>query len=151
MQVTARIDYALRALLELSIRPDELMTRDELADAQDIPPRYLESILLQLRQAGLVLGLRGATGGYRLARPPEEITVADVSRAVDGPLALIQGQRPEAVHHGGASRHLGELWVGLRAAIRSVMESVTLADLLTGELPGPVRDLVADPDAWQPR
>lgn len=151
MQVTARIDYALRALVELAARPDGLVTRDELSAAQDIPPRYLESILIQLRQSGLVHGQRGASGGYRLSKSPGEITVADVSRAVDGPLALIQGQRPEAVRYEGASQHLGDLWVGLRAAIRSVMETVTLEQLLSGELPEAVRRLVDDPDAWLPR
>ncbi len=151
MQVTARVDYALRALLELTAAEGAALTRDELAARQSIPPRYLEAVLGQLRQARLVVGQRGAAGGYRLARAPAEISVAEVSRAVDGPLALVQGERPEKVVHQGAAEHLGELWVGLRAAIRSVMESVTLADLVAGELPAAVRDLVADPDAWEPR
>jgi Rrf2 family protein len=149
VQVTARIDYAVRALLELASSDAGRVTRDELADAQDIPRRYLESILLQLRREGLVVGQRGAAGGYRLGRPPELITVADVSRAVDGPLALVQGQRPEHITYEGTSQHLGDLWVGLRAAVRSVMETVTLADLLSGELPEAVQALVADPDAWR--
>jgi len=148
VQVTARIDYAVRALLELASSEAGRVTRDELADAQEIPRRYLESILLQLRREGLVVGQRGATGGYRLGRPADQITVADVSRAVDGPLALVQGQRPEHIEYDGTSRHLGELWVGLRAAVRSVMENVTLADLLAGSLPPDVRELVDDPDAW---
>lgn len=149
MQVTARIDYAVRALLELAGRDGERVTRDDLADAQGIPRRYLESILLQLRREGLVVGQRGAAGGYRLGRPADRITVADVSRAVDGPLALVQGQRPEHISYDGTSRHLGELWIGLRAAVRSVLESVTLADLLAGRLPPEVAALVADPDAWR--
>ncbi len=149
MQVTARIDYAVRALLELASSDAARVTRDELADAQAIPRRYLESILLQLRREGLVVGQRGASGGYKLGRAPDQITVADVSRAVDGPLALVQGQRPEHITYEGTSQHLGELWVGLRAAVRSVMEHVTLADLLAGELPEDVRTLVADPDAWR--
>ncbi len=148
VQVTARIDYAVRALLELASSDAGRVTRDELADAQDIPRRYLESILLQLRREGLVVGQRGATGGYRLGRPADQITVADVSRAVNGPLALVQGQRPEHIEYDGTSRHLGELWIGLRAAVRSVMENVTLADLLAGSLPPDVRTLVDDPDAW---
>ncbi len=148
VQVTARIDYAVRALLELASSDSGRVTRDELADAQAIPRRYLESILLQLRREGLVIGQRGATGGYRLGRPADEITMADVSRAVDGPLALVQGQRPENIQYDGTSRHLGDLWIGLRAAVRSVMESVTIADLLAGDLPAEVKALVADPDAW---
>ena len=151
MQVTARIDYALRALLELAADPSRSVTRDELAEAQSIPPRYLELVLSQLRMGGLVIGQRGASGGYRLGRPADQITVAEVSRAVDGPLALVQGQRPEHLSYVGSSEHLHELWIGMRAALRSVMESVTIADLLSGEFPPFVRSLVDDPDSWRPR
>lgn len=149
--MTARVDYALRALLELAAPDAGRMTRDELAAAQAIPPRYLESILLQLRQAGLVVGQRGQSGGYTLGRPADQISVAEVSRTVDGPLALVQGLRPEHLRYTGASESLGELWVGLRASIRLVMENVTLADLLSGELPPNVKALVDSPDAWLPR
>lgn len=149
MQVTSRVDYAVRALLELAGADGVRMTRDGLAAAQAIPPRYLEGILGQLRQAGLVIGQRGSSGGYMLGRPAEEITVAEVCRAVDGPLTLVQGLRPEQVHYDGASQHLGELWVGLRAALRGVLEAVTVADLQSGDLPQGVRDLTADPDAWR--
>ena len=151
MQVTARVDYAVRALLELAAHPDGRMTRSELADAQSIPPRYLEAVLSELRTSGLVVGRRGQSGGYRLGRPAAEISVAEISRAVDGPLALVQGQRPEHVSYSGSSEHLHELWICLRAAVRSVLESVTLADLLSGELPPLVRSMVDDPDAWLPR
>lgn len=151
VQVTAKIDYALRALLELASSGSQRMTRDELAEAQDIPPRYLEAVLLDLRRAGIVIGQRGKAGGYGLGRPADEITVADVARAVDGPLALVQGQRPERVVYAGASQNLQELWIGLRAAVRSVLENVTLADLLRGELPAEVRLLLNDPQAWLSR
>lgn len=150
MQVTARIDYALRALLQLAATDPSRLTRDELAAAEAIPPRYLESILLSLRQAGLIVGQRGSAGGYSLGRAPEQITVAEVSRIVDGPLALVQGRRPEDTEYGATSQHLNKLWVGLRAAVRSVMENVTLADLLSGDLPPAVEALVDDPDAWLP-
>lgn len=151
MQVTARVDYAVRALLELAARDDGRVTRDELAAAQHIPPRYLEAILGQLRQSGLVLGQRGSSGGYTLGRPAAEITIAEISRAVDGPLSLVQGERPEAVSYEGASEHLVDLWIGLRAAVRSVLETVTVADVLAGDLPSDVRRMVDDPDAWLPR
>jgi Rrf2 family protein len=151
VQVTARIDYAVRALLELASRPDGQATRDELAESQEIPPRYLEMVLSQLRQAGLVTSRRGFSGGYRLARPAAQISVADVSRAVDGPLALVQGRRPEDLRYEGSSRNLSELWVGLRSALRSVLESVTLADLLAGDLPAHVKALADNPAAWRPR
>lgn len=150
MQVTARVDYALRALVELAATPGDLISRDELATAQEIPPRYLESILLQLRQAGVVIGQRGATGGYRLSRAADQISVADVSRAIDGPLAVVQGQRPEAIVYDGNAKHLGELWIGLRAAVRMVMENVTIAELLSGDYPPPIRTLLNDPEAWLP-
>ncbi len=149
--MTAKVDYAIRALLELAADDDGRVTRDELAEAQDIPPRYLEAVLSQLRQAGFISGHRGASGGYSLSRDPGSITIAEISRAVDGPLALVQGQRPEAVTYEGNSEHLADLWVGLRAAVRSVMESVTIADVLSGELPSEVESLVAEPDSWQPR
>ena len=151
MQITARVDYAIRALLEVSASEPARVSRDALAAAQDIPPRYLEAVLLDLRRAGILVGHRGSTGGYSMGRPATEITVADVARAVDGPLALVQGQRPEHVSYTGSSTNLHELWIGLRAAVRSVMEAVTIADLGSGTLPPAVRLLVDDPDAWLPR
>lgn len=147
MQVSAKIDYALRALIELAAHGDERMTRQELAEAQDIPPRYLEALLADLRKAGLILGQRGSSGGYRLSRPASEITVAHVARAVDGPLTLVHGQRPEHRTYTGSSEHLHDLWIGLRAAMRSVMETVTLTDLVTGKLSPELRALIDNPDA----
>ena len=149
MQVTARVDYALRALLVLAHSSPTLMTRDELAHAQDIPPRYLEDVLAALKKSGLVVSHRGNTGGYQLSRKPADIAVAEVARAVDGPLALVQGLRPENLSYVAPSEHLGDLWIGLRAAIRSVMEKVTLDDLLQGDLPPSVRSFLADPESWR--
>lgn len=151
MQVSAKVDYALRAMLQLAAAPEQRLSRDAIATAQDIPPRYLEEILGTLRQAGLVSATRGANGGFLLARPAAEITVADVSRAVDGPLTLVQGQRPEAVTYPEPGAHLRELWVGLRASMRAVMESVSLEHLLTGDLPADLRTQLDDDDAWVPR
>ncbi len=149
--MTAKVDYAVRAMVELAANEPRRMSRDQLAQNQSIPPRYLEAVMLELRRNGLVIGQRGSSGGYSLGRPASEITVADVSRAVDGPLALVQGQRPENVAYSGASQHLADLWIGLRAAVRSVMERVTIEDLVCGELPADVRCMVADPDSWLPR
>jgi Rrf2 family protein len=150
MQVSAKVDYAVRALLEVATSDSSRITRDELSEAQEIPPRYLEVVLNDLRRAGLLLGHRGSSGGYSLGRPADMITVADVARAVDGPLALVQGRRPEDVKYSGSSVHLHELWIGLRAAVRSVLEAVTIADLASGYLPPAVRSLVDDGDAWLP-
>lgn len=151
MQIPARVDYAIRAMLELAAADPERLSRDDLAERQQLPARYLESILRDLARDGLVNGHRGAAGGYELARPAADITVADVARAVDGPLAMVAQQRPGSVSYPGPSAHLADLWVGLRAAIRSVMDHVSLDDLIRGELPAAVRTLLDDAAAWRPR
>jgi Rrf2 family protein len=151
VQVPARVDYAIRAMLELAAVEPQRLSRDDLAERQQLPTRYLEAILRDLARERLLVSRRGVAGGYELARPAAEITVADVSRAVDGPLALIAQQRPGTLDYEGSSEHLGEFWVGLRAAIRSVMEHVTLVDLLEGELPASVREMLDDAGAWHPR
>lgn len=151
MQVPARVDYAVRAMLELAAVHPERISRDDLAARQGLPTRYLEAIMRDLVQHRLVAGRRGATGGYELTRPPEEITIGDVSRAVDGPLTLVVQQRPETVEYVGSSQHLAQLWVALRAAMRSVMDHVTLADVVSGELAPDVRALLDDEAAWRAR
>jgi Rrf2 family protein len=123
---------------------------EALARAQSIPLRFLEQILLDLKHAGLVSSQRGAEGGYWLARAPAEISLADVIRAVEGPLANVRGVRPEELEYQGASQALREVFVALRANIRAVLEEVTLADVAAGELPDRVRELVRDDDAWAP-
>ncbi len=148
MRLTAKADYAIRAAAELAAAGDGPVKGERLASAQDIPPKFLENILLDLNHAGLVRSQRGADGGYWLARPPDEITLADVIRAVEGPLANVRGTRPEALDYHGAAESLRSVWVALRASLRAVLESVTLADLAAGELPGAVTQLIEDPDAW---
>lgn len=151
MQVSARVDYGTRALAELASRPDQLVTSEELAELQGIPVKFLEGILTQLRRAGLVLSKRGAEGGYRLARPANEIAVADVFRALDGPIAAVRGMAPEDMSYPGAAEHLREVWVATRAALRTVLEQVTLADVVSGQLPDTARGLLAEPGAWERR
>ena len=149
MRVSAKTDYALRATVELAAAPEGTPVKGErLATSQSIPLRFLENILLQLRHAGIVESRRGADGGYKLARPAGEITLADVIRAIDGPLAGVSGQRPETLDFKGRSEPLREVWVAVRASLRSVLEEVTLADVATGELPANVRALTEAPDAW---
>ena len=149
MRVSAKTDYALRAALELAAAPDEKPVKGErIATAQAIPLRFLENILMQLRHAGLVDSRRGAEGGYRLARPATEVTLADVIRAIDGPLAGVSGQRPETLDFKGRSEPLREVWVAVRASLRGVLEEVTLAHVAAGELPPNVRALTEAPDAW---
>jgi Rrf2 family protein len=151
MRVSAKTDYALRAAVELATADGDTPIKGErLATSQSIPLRFLENILLQLRHAGIVESRRGADGGYRLARPAEEITLADVIRAIDGPLAGVSGARPETLAFQGASEPLRDVWIAVRAALRGVLERTTLADVASGELPQNVRALAADDDAWLP-
>jgi Rrf2 family protein len=152
MQVSARVDYGTRALAELASRDaGQLVTSEELAGLQGIPVKFLEGILTQLRRAGLVVSKRGVDGGYRLGRPADAITVADVFRALDGPIAAVRGMRPEDLAYPGAAEHLREIWVATRAALRAVLEHVTLADVVSGDLPEGVRDLLDQPGAWERR
>ena len=152
MQVSARVDYGTRALAELASRQDgELVTSEDLARLQGIPVKFLEGILTQLRRAGLVYSKRGVDGGYRLGRPADQISVADVFRALDGPIAAVRGLAPEDMSYPGAAEHLREVWVATRAALRSVLEEVTLADLVSGKLPEQTRALLVVPGAWERR
>ena len=150
MHSSAKADYGTRALLTLADR-GEPATAEALADAQGLPARFLGAILIDLRRAGIVSSQRGAEGGYRLARPADKITVAEVMRALDGPLAEVRGLRPEAAHYEGAAAHLQDVWVAVRASLRNVLERVTLADIVAGRLPRSVARLTEDPDAWEPR
>jgi Rrf2 family protein len=151
MYISAQADYAMRALLTLAgSRSDRPVKADELARAQDLPVGFLENILGRLRRVGFVRSVRGAEGGYRLARPASEISVADVVRALEGPLAEVRGMRPEMLRYQAPAEHLQDVWIATRAALRMVLETVTLADILEGELPPEVRRLAADPEAWQP-
>jgi Rrf2 family protein len=152
MRISAKADYAVRAAAELAAAASEgrPVKGEQLASAQGIPHKFLENILADLRTAGLVLSRRGAEGGYSLTRPPPEISVAEVLRAVEGPLAAVQGSRPEGLHYQGAAARLPEVWVALRANLRAVLERVTLADLAAGTLPESVAALTTTADAWQP-
>ena len=150
MRVSAKVDYALRAVIELAASADGPVKGERIAQAQEIPLKFLENIMTDLRQGGLVRSQRGAEGGYWLARPAEEITLAHVFRTVEGPLANVRGRRSEEVEYGGSAAPLREVWVAVRASLRSVLESVTLADVARGELPDAVAGLVADSDAWLP-
>jgi Rrf2 family protein len=151
VRVSAKTDYAIRAALELAAAADERPVKGErIATAQAIPLRFLENILMQLRHAGLVESRRGADGGYRLAKPPGEVTLADVIRAIDGPLAAVGGTRPERLGFEGVAEPMKDVWIAVRASLRSVLEQVTLADVVARELPGHVRAMTAGDEAWQP-
>lgn len=148
MRVSAKADYAVRAAIELAAAGEGPVKGDVISSAQKIPLRFLENILGELRHAGLVHSQRGSDGGYWLGRPADEITLAEIIRAVEGPLASVRGERPEDLEYRGQSELLKGVWVALRANIREVLESVTLADLADRQLPDEIRELIARPEVW---
>ncbi len=150
MHISAKVDYGMRALVALADR-GEPMTGEEIARAQDLPPKFLGAILNDLRRSGIVVSQRGGEGGYRLARPASKITVAEVMRVLDGPLAEVRGLRPEMAAYEGAAKSLQEVWVAVRASLRAVLEKVSVDDIVQGRLPREVARLTADPDAWEGR
>ena len=148
VKVTAKAEYAVRAMLELATTDESLLKGERIARGQSIPLKFLENILVDLRHAGLVHAQRGAEGGYRLARDPEEITVGEVIRAVEGPLASVRGEPPERMAYEGSSENLQRVWIAVRASLRSVLDDITLADVVAGDLPDHVQRLTESPDAW---
>jgi Rrf2 family protein len=152
VRVSAKVDYAVRATIELASaeEPGRPIKGERIAQAQGVPLKFLENILAELRHAGLVRSQRGVEGGYWLARPAGEISIADVIRAVEGPIANVRGVGPHEVEYAGSAERLRDVWIAVRASLRSVLEEVTLADLARGELPAEVEALAADPEAWQP-
>lgn len=152
MHVTAKADYAVRAIVELASSSASAPRKvDDIARAQSIPVSFLENILTQLRSTGLVRSQRGPEGGYWLAQPANEVTLAQIIRAVEGPLVGIRGQRPEEVEYVGSAEALQAVWIALRANLRKVLEHVTVADVASGKLPAAVRSLTRQEEAWQTR
>jgi Rrf2 family protein len=150
MRVSAKADYAVRAAAELAAAGEGPIKGEKLAEAQDIPLQFLEHILLELKHAGIVRARRGAKGGYWLARPADEVTIADIVRSVEGPIAHVQSSPPESIEYRGNAEHLQEVWIAVRASLRRVLENVTLADVAQNRLPAVVKHLAADPQAWLP-
>jgi Rrf2 family protein len=150
VNVSAKVDYAIRALVTLAAEGGGPIKAEALAKAQQIPINFLENILGDLRRAGVVATQRGQEGGYRLARPAKEISLADIIRPLDGPLAAVRGVRPEALEYVEPTEYLQQVWIAVRANLRSVLESVTLADVAGGKLPRRIQKLVEDDDAWLP-
>ena len=148
VKVTAKAEYAVRAMLELATADGGLIKGERIASSQGIPLKFLENILVDLRHADLVHAQRGAEGGYRLARGAESITLGEVIRAVEGPLASVRGEPPESVAYEGSSEHLEEVWIAVRASLRSVLDDVTLAGVLAGRMPARIKRLTESPDAW---
>jgi Rrf2 family protein len=151
MRISAKADYAVRATAELAAAAGNRPVKgDQIAQAQGIPLKFLLNILSELNHAGIVRSTRGAVGGYRLARPAERITLADVIRAVEGPLANVHEVRPDEISYTGPAESLREVWIAVRANLRGVLEHVTVADLASGSLPVHIKEIVGDPEAWEP-
>jgi Rrf2 family protein len=152
MHVTAKADYAVRATVELAAGSQDAPRKvEDVARAQAIPLSFLENILTQLRNAGIVRSRRGADGGYWLARPAGELTLAEVIRAVEGPLVGVRGQRPEEIEYTGSAESLQQVWIALRANLRKVLERVSVADVAAGRLPKEIVALTRAEDAWEAR
>jgi Rrf2 family protein len=151
VQISAKTDYAVRALLLLASRSPDLVKVDVLTVQQGLPRKFVEAILSELRRAGLVRSQRGADGGYALARPAAEITIGAVIRVVDGPLAEVRGLRPHETAYTGVAQHLPDVWVAMRASLRTVLDETTLEAVLTGNLPAHVQKMAQDPQAWLSR
>jgi Rrf2 family protein len=147
MHISAKVDYAVRALCGLA-DSGHPMTAAALASSQDLPEKFLEGILNDLRRANLVVSRRGHAGGYLLSRPASEIKLADVIRPLEGPLAEVRGLRPEATTYEGPAESLQTVWVAVRSSLRAVLEKTTIADIVSGRLPRTIRALTAEPDSW---
>jgi Rrf2 family protein len=151
VRVTAKSDYALRALIEIARRTDgSPVSAEEIGRLQDIPHGFLQAILADLRRSGVLVAQRGQSGGWRMSRDPDDVTVADVIRAVDGPLVSIYGLRPEAVQYNESAAVLQHVWIASRHSLRDVLEKVTVRQLADGKLPRAVSSRTSDDDAWQP-
>jgi Rrf2 family protein len=151
MRISAKVDYAVRAALELAAAGGDPIKGEAIADAQGIPLKFLENILGELKHTGIVASRRGAQGGYWLAKDADEVSLADIVRAVEGPLATVRGQGPESLSYKGEAEPLQKVWIALRANIREVMEDTSLADVVGGKLPSEVRELSEPAEAWSQR
>jgi Rrf2 family protein len=152
MRISAKVDYAVRAALELAgAADDDPVKGDTIAEAQDIPLKFLENILGELKHTGIVASRRGAHGGYWLAKPADEVSLGDIVRAVEGPLATVRGQGADALKYQGGAKTLQNVWIALRANIRAVMDEVTLADVISNNLPAKVEELSEPAEAWSSR
>jgi Rrf2 family protein len=151
VHISAKADYAVRALLVMAAAPDGKPIKGEtIARSQNMPIKFVENTLVELRRSGLVASQRGTAGGFKLGKPAHHITIADIVRTVDGPLAEVRGERPDTITYDGAAEHLQDVWIAVRASLRNVLEHVTLADVVQGKIPKKILKLTENPDAWKP-
>ncbi len=151
MRISAKVDYAVRAAIELAAAGGDPVKGEVIADAQDIPLKFLENILGELKHTGIVASRRGAQGGYWLAKPADAVSLGDIVRAVEGPLATVRGQGPRAWNTAAAAKPLQNVWIAVRANLRAIMDETTLEDLVGDELPAAVRELSEPAEAWSQR
>ncbi len=151
MRISAKVDYAVRAAVELAAAGDDPIKGEAISEAQGIPLKFLENILGELKHVGIIASRRGAQGGYWLAKPADEIVLAEIVRAVEGPLATVRGEAPESLHYQGGAEPLQNVWIAVRANLRAIMDRVTLADVVSGKLPAEVRELSEPAEAWSQR
>jgi Rrf2 family protein len=151
MRISAKVDYAVRAAVELAAAGNEPIKGEAISEAQGIPLKFLENILGELKHTGIVASRRGARGGYWLAKPADEIVLAEIVRAVEGPLATVRGQGPETLEYRGEAEPLQKVWIAVRANLRAIMYEVTLADVVSGKLPAGVMELSEPAEAWSQR
>jgi Rrf2 family protein len=151
VHISAKADYAVRALLVMAADPDGKPIKGEtIARSQGMPIKFVENTLVELRRTGLVASQRGTAGGFKLGKPANHITIADIVRAVDGPLAEVRGERPDETSYEGAAANLQTVWIAVRANLRAVLEHVTLADMVNDKIPKRILKLTENPDAWKP-
>jgi Rrf2 family protein len=153
VKISAKADYALQALIEIAVATarDSLISAEEISAKRDIPEKFLEGILTLLRKAGIVNSYRGPSGGFELAKKPEDVTVADIIRIIDGPLAAVRGFAPEEIDYSGSVKHISDVWIATRVALRNVLENISLADILVGEFKPNVTKMLSEKDARKRR
>ena len=153
MKISAKVDYALQAVVEIAVatKKDSLISTEEIASRRDIPEKFLEGILTLLRKSGVINSYRGPSGGYELAKKPQDIAVADIIRIIDGPLAAVRGFAPEEIEYAGPVKHVADVWIATRASLRNVLENISMADILSGDFDVSVSKLLNEKDARKRR
>ena len=153
MKISAKVDYALQAVVEIAVatKKDSLISAEEISSRREIPEKFLEGILTLLRKSGVINSYRGPSGGFELAKKPQDIAVADIIRIIDGPLAAVRGFAPEEIDYAGPVKHVADVWIATRASLRNVLENISIADILTGEFEVSISKLLNEKDARKRR
>jgi Rrf2 family protein len=153
VKISAKVDYALQAVIEIAIatKKDSLISAEEISSRRDIPEKFLEGILTLLRKSGIISSYRGPSGGFELAKKPQDIVVADIIRIIDGPLAAVRGFAPEEIDYAGPVKHVADVWIATRASLRNVLENISIADIISGDFDVSISKLLNEKDARKRR